>query len=298
MPIGPPIANTQFLVLDRNGQLVPIGVPGELWIGGQGVARGYWNDPRQTAEKFVTTPISKDPHSRFYRTGDLVRYLPDGNLEFLGRADTQVKVRGFRIETAEVESVLRQYPGVRECVVNAREVVAGDKRLVAYLVGTKPSPPPAELRRFIAARLPDYMVPSLFVELDSLPLTPNGKVNRKGLPAPGQKHGERNGSFTAPRNPTEALITKICSEVLKLDRIDVEESLFDLGADSIHLFQIAARAEDGGVKITPTQILSGRTIAAICLEIKNGENGKTPGDEPDLAPVSRQKHRIQRSWLS
>jgi acyl-CoA synthetase (AMP-forming)/AMP-acid ligase II len=199
-------------------------VPGELWIGGEGVARGYWNDPRQTAEKFVSNPISTDAHSRFYRTGDLARYLPDGKLEFLGRTDTQVKVRGFRIETSEVESVLRQYPGVRECVVDAREADAGDKRLVAYIVGPQPTPPPGELRRFIASRLPDYMVPSLFVELDALPLTPNGKVNRKGLPAPGQKHRESNGSLTAPRNPTEALLAKICADVLKLDQVDVEKA--------------------------------------------------------------------------
>ncbi len=298
VPIGPPIANTQFLVLDGNRQVVPIGVPGELWIGGEGVARGYWNDPRQTAEKFVSNPFSTDAHSRFYRTGDLARYLPDGKLEFLGRSDTQVKVRGFRIETSEVESVLRQYPGVRECVVDAREADAGDKRLVAYIVGPQPTPPPGELRRFIAGRLPDYMVPSLFVELDALPLTPNGKVNRKGLPAPGQKHRERNGSHTAPRNPTEALLAKICTNVLKLDQIDVEESLFDLGADSIHLFQIAARAEDMGVKISPTQIMSRRTISAICSELNGGENGTKQSHEPQLTPVSREKHRINRSWLS
>jgi len=298
VPIGPPIANTQFLVLDGNRQIVPIGVPGELWIGGEGVARGYWNDPRQTAERFVSNPFSTDAHSHFYRTGDLVRYLPDGRLEFLGRSDTQVKVRGFRIETSEVESVLRQYPGVRECVVDAREVDAGDKRLVAYIVGPRPTPPPGELRRFIAGRLPDYMVPSLFVELDVLPLTPNGKVNRKGLPAPGQKHRERNGSHTAPRNPTEALLAKICTDVLKLDQIDVEESLFDLGADSIHLFQIVARAEDMGVRISPTQIMSGRTISVICSELGEGKNGTRKSHEPQLIPVSRQKHRINRSWLS
>jgi len=142
------------------------------------------------------------------------------------------------------------------------------------------------------------MVPSLFVELDALPLLPNGKVNRKGLPAPGKKQRERNGSLTAPRNPTEALLAKICADVLKLDQIDVEESLFDLGADSIHLFQIAARAEDMGVKISPTQIMARRTISAICTELNGAENGTRQIHEPQLTPVSRQKHRINRSWLS
>ncbi len=262
------------------------------------MARGYWQDLRQTAEKFVTSPCATDAQERFYRTGDLVRYLPDGRLEFLGRSDTQVKVRGFRIETAEVESVLRQFPGIRECVVDARELDTGDKRLVAYFVGAGPAPPPGELRRFIAGRLPDYMVPSLFVELAALPLTPNGKVNRKGLPAPGNKERQRTASITPPRNPTEATLAKICADVLKLDQIDVEESLFDLGADSIHLFQIAARAEDLGLKLAPTQILSGRTIAAICEQLSAKENRRTDDHEPHLAPVSRQKHRIHRSWLS
>jgi amino acid adenylation domain-containing protein len=298
VPIGPPIGNTQFFVLDKNRELVPIGVSGELCIGGAGVARGYWRDPAQTSEKFVADPFSAEAGALIYRTGDLVRYLPDGTLEFLGRSDTQVKIRGFRIETSEVETVLRQHPGIRECVVAARADDGGDKRLVAYFIGTDSTPPVGELRSFIGGRLPDYMVPSNFVMLDAFPLTPNGKVNRKALPAPKPQSRDRNGSFNAPKKPMEVILARICADVLKLEKIGVEESLFDLGADSIQLFQIAARAEDMGVKLAPTQIMSRRTIAAICAEFDGGEKGNGETHEPRLMPVSRERYRTNRSWLS
>jgi acyl-coenzyme A synthetase/AMP-(fatty) acid ligase len=180
--LGPPICNTQFYVLDKNSQVLPIGVAGELYIGGDGVARGYYNKPELTAERFAPDPFSRNPAARLYKTGDLVRYRPDGRLEFLGRLDNQVKVRGFRIELGEIESALARHSAVRECVVVAQEEEPGVKRLVAYLVADDNQKPASDdLRRCVATHLPEYMVPSIFVFVPSLPRTPNGKVDRKAL---------------------------------------------------------------------------------------------------------------------
>jgi amino acid adenylation domain-containing protein len=295
--IGGPIANTEFYVLDKNGRPVPIGVTGELHIGGDGVARGYWNRPELTAEKFIPDPFRGDPHYRLYKTGDLVRYRPDGTLEFLGRLDTQVKVRGFRIETAEVEHVLEQHPGVRKCVVVAREDTPGDKQLVAYVVGA-PAPAAGDLRRFLSAKLPAYMVPSVFIAMEVLPLTPNGKIDRKALPCPDASGTVRSQDAVAPRNPREQTLHDICAGVLKAGGFGVLDSLFDLGVDSIQVFQIVARANDAGLNLTPNQILAGRTIAGICQELDGA--GRTPRgrEAPRLAAVSRDRYRVRRSDLT
>ena len=294
---GPPIANTQFYVLDRQSQPVPIGVPGELYIGGDGLARGYWNDPKLTSERFVPNPFRDDPQARLYRTGDLVRYHRDGTVEFLARLDTQVKVRGFRIETSEVESAILRYPGVRECVVVAADDPSGEKRLVAYLV-TDMEFAPSELRRFLAARLADYMVPSIFMRIGSLPLTPNGKVNRKGLPEPDASATRSVQEIVDPRTPTERQLVRICSEVLGLQRLGIHDSLFDLGADSIHVFQIVARAKEANIALSPKQILEARTVGAIC-------EGLSPSDFPaplpasnEIVPVSRERYKTKRSRLT
>jgi aryl carrier-like protein len=294
--IGPPIANTEFYVLDKKGQPTPIGVAGELHIGGEGLARGYWNRPDLTEQKFVPDPFRNEADARLYKTGDLVRHRTDGTLEFLGRMDTQVKVRGFRIETAEVEHALKQFPGVRDCVVVAREDSPGDKRLVAYLVASSPAPSNGDLRKHLAVKLPAYMIPSAFVTLDQLPRTPNGKIDRRALPAPAGG-GKRPQETVAPRTPREQTIADVCAHVLKTNDFGVHDNLFDLGADSLQVFQIVARANDAGVKVTPTQILAGRTIAAICEELDKTPEPAPRTDAPRLAAVSRERFRMQRTQV-
>ena len=295
--IGPPIANTEFYVLDKKGQPAPLGVPGELHIGGEGLARGYWNRRELTAEKFVPDQFRGQPDSRLYKTGDLVRYHPDRSLEFLGRLDTQVKVRGFRIETAEVEHVLKQYPGLKECVVVAREDTHGDKRLIAYFVAKQPERVSADLRRFLAVKLPSYMVPNLFVPLEALPRTPNGKIDRRALPAPSVQGTGRSKEVVTPRNAREQTIAAICADVLKLKAFSIYDNLFDLGADSLQIFQIVARASDAGLTVTPMQILTGRTVAAISDDIERTGQTTDRGIAPRLAPISRESYRMQRSQL-
>jgi len=234
VPIGRPIANTQVYVLDHYLHPVPIAVPGELYIGGDGLARGYLNCPELNAQKFIPNPFSDEPGARLYKTGDLVRYLPDGNIEFLGRIDHQVKIRGFRIELAEIEAILSQHPDVRTAVVVAREDMPGQKRVVAYLVANQPpAPPSSELRRFLKQKLPDYMVPSAFVMLPALPLTPNGKVNRQALPTPNQVRPELELAFVAPRDALETQLTRIWSEVLGIQPIGVTDNFFELGGHSL-----------------------------------------------------------------
>jgi amino acid adenylation domain-containing protein len=239
MPIGRPIANTQVYVLDASGQPVPVGIAGELYIGGDGVAHGYLNRPELTEEKFVANPFAGDSGARMYRTGDLVRYRGDGNLDFLGRIDFQVKVRGFRIELGEIEAVLDEHPAIRQAVVMAREDTPGDRRLVGYLVlaGTA-TPAAAELRTYLKEKLPDYMVPGVFVPLDSFPLTPNGKVNRKALPPPAATRVETSAHYVAPRTNVERQVAAIWQAVLGVEKVGVTDNFFDLGGHSLLIVQV------------------------------------------------------------
>jgi amino acid adenylation domain-containing protein len=231
IPIGRPIANTQVYILDPYLNPVPIGVPGELHIGGDGLARGYLNRPELTAEKFIPNPFSADPASRLYKTGDRARYLPDGNIEFLGRFDHQVKIRGFRIELGEIEAVLGRHPAVREAVVAVREDDPGAKRLVGYVVARSPGQPAAsELRDYLKDKLPEYMIPAAFVFLDALPLTPNGKLDRKALPKPGP---DDLTADVAPRTPIEQWLREIWAEVLGVERVGVHDNFFDRGGHSL-----------------------------------------------------------------
>jgi hypothetical protein len=235
VPIGRPVANTQLYILDPHLRPVPIGVRGELHIGGVQVARGYLNRPELTAERFIPDPFSTRPGARLYKTGDWARYLPDGSIEFLGRIDNQVKVRGFRVELGEIEAVLGQHPEVRENVLTVREDPPGDKRLVAYVVPRQGrSPSTSAVQRFLRAQLPEYMVPAVFVRLQALPLTPNGKVDRRALPAPGPSRPELEQAFVGPQTRLERFLARLWCEVLKLERVGIHDNFFDLGGDSIH----------------------------------------------------------------
>jgi len=293
--IGPPIHNTTFYVLDTKQQPVPIGVPGELHIGGDGVAKGYFKNAQLTAERFIADPFSKRAGDRLYKTGDLVRYRPDGRLEFLGRLDNQVKVRGFRIELGEIESVLSRHPDIRECVVAAQQDEPGGSRLVAYCVPQESQKCSSEdLRNWVAASLPEYMIPSIFVFMPALPHTPNGKVDRKALVRLDALNLPEQNLFIAPRNPAEAKLAAVCAEVLHLERMSVHDSLFDLGADSIHLFQIIARAAQVGITLAPQQILRLRTVAALAAEsgASASENGGPKYKLERIARVSREQYQL------
>lgn len=233
IPIGRPIDNVQIYVLDQQLQPTPIGVPGELHIGGAGVAYGYLNRPALSDEKFIPHPFSRDSDAKLYRTGDLVYYRPDGNIMFLGRGDDQVKIRGFRIELGEIESALEQHANVREAVVLAREDHPGDKRLVAYLATGKDELSTRDIQRYLKERLPIYMVPSAFIMLEALPLTPNGKVDRRSLPAPDLSRIEREETFVAPRSETEQQLAEIWCGVLRIKEIGIHDNFFDLGGNSL-----------------------------------------------------------------
>ena len=242
LAIGRPIHNTQIYILDQYLQPVPVGVPGELHIGGAGLALGYLNRPDLTQEKFIPNPWSDEPHSRLYKTGDLARYLSDGNIEYLGRIDNQVKIRGFRIELGEIETVLSQYSLVQASVVIVREDTPGEKRLVAYVV---PYPEVkltiSELRQFLKAKLPDYMVPSAFVILESLPLTPSGKIDRRALPAPELTRERLDTLFVTPRTPTEEILATIWAQVLKVEQVGIDDNFFELGGHSLLATQLVSR---------------------------------------------------------
>ncbi|MFH0344255.1 MAG: amino acid adenylation domain-containing protein, partial [Chromatiales bacterium] len=289
VPIGRPIANTHVFIVDPHLNPVPIGIPGELHIGGVGLARGYLDRPELTKEKFIPNPFSEDPDSRLYKTGDLARYLADGNIEFLGRIDTQVKIRGFRIELGEIEAALNRHPAVKACAVIAREDTPGDKRLVAYVVVAEESAPAnAMLRDYLKQSLPDYMLPSAFVVLDQLPLTPNGKLDRKALPAPEYRSEE---SFVAPRTPTEDKLAAIWGQVLKLDRVGIHDNFFELGGDSILSIRIIALAHQAGLKLTPRQLFQHQTIAELAtaaeiVPIGRSEQGPVTGPVP-LTPIQQ-----------
>jgi len=263
IPIGRPISNTQIYILDSNLQSLPVGIPGELHIGGAGLARGYLNRPELTEEKFIPNPFSNSPDSRLYKTGDLARYLPDGNIEYLGRIDNQVKIRGFRIELGEIEAVLTQYPQVQSSVIIAREDTPGNKRLVAYIVPEKEATPtPNEMRQCLKEKLPEYMIPSAFVILESLPLTPNGKIDRRALPET-NLCGEIELNFVAPRNLEEEILAKIWSQVLRVEPVGIYDNFFELGGDSILTIQIITRARKAGLELTPKQLFTHQNIAEL-----------------------------------
>ncbi|MEV0981876.1 amino acid adenylation domain-containing protein [Streptomyces sp. NPDC049915] len=264
MPIGRPIDNTEAYVMDRTGRLTPVGLPGELWIAGPAVGRGYWNRPELTARRFVRHPFSDDPEARAYRTGDLVRWLPDGRLEFLGRLDDQVKLRGLRIELGEIESVVVAHEEVASAVVVLR-TVGGEPHLVAYVVpvsdsnGTGP-----KLREHCRRSLPSYMVPTWFVTLESVPLTPNGKVDRRRLPPPEAAEAD---DYTPPRDDVERVMADVWCQVLGVERVGIHDNFFDLGGHSLQVVRITNRLHEAGIDVTSRHVMAHQTIARLAEAI-------------------------------
>ena len=265
VPIGGPIANTELWVLDQYGKVLPVGVPGELHLGGDGLAREYLGRPDLTAAKFVPDPCSTKPGARLYATGDLCRYLSDGNIDLLRRMDQQVKIRGFRIEPGEIEAVLHEHPAVRECAVVVREDAPGQKRLAAYIVATESD---TQLRSWLRERLPEYFVPSFFILLDKLPLTPNGKVDRHALPAPEQGDAFAEENFVAPRTPEEERIAEIWSQVLEIKQIGVEDNFFDLGGHSLLATRVVTRVREAfGINLPLRALFDAPTIAGLAAQV-------------------------------
>jgi amino acid adenylation domain-containing protein len=268
--IGRPIANTQIYILDNRLQPLPVGVAGQLCIGGDGLTRGYLNRPDLTAEGFVPNPFSNEPGARLYTTGDSARYLPDGNIEVLGRMDHQIKLRGFRIEPGEIESVLSEHPGIFQSIVLAREDTRGDKRLVAYVVTRGIASGTAnQLRAYLKEKLPEYMVPSAYVFLEDMPLTSNGKLDRKALPAPDRSYREFEHGFAAPGTPVEEMIAGIWAEVLKLEKIGIHDNFFDLGGHSLKATQVMSRVCEALQVDLPLRVLfEAPTVAELAARVE------------------------------
>ncbi|MBD2040237.1 non-ribosomal peptide synthetase [Microcoleus sp. FACHB-672] len=269
VPLGSPLPNTQIYLLDSHLQPVPVGVPGEIYIGGAGLARGYLNQPKLTEEKFIVNPFN--PETRLYKTGDLARYLPDGNLEFLGRIDHQVKIRGFRIELGEIETALSKHPAVRETVVVVREDKLGEKSLVAYInfKSKIQNPKSSELRAFLKEKLPDYMLPSAFVVLKVLPLTPNGKIDRQALPAPETLNTDLADTFVAPRTPVEEVLAGIWAKLLNPEKLGVHDNFFDLGGHSLLITQLLAKVRESfDVNLPLRTLFDFPTIAGLANSIE------------------------------
>ncbi len=291
VPIGRPIGGAQVYILDQSLQPTPIGVPGELYIGGVGPARCYHNQATLTACKFIPDPFAQDAGARLFRTGDYGRFLPDGNIEFLYRSDSQVKVRGFRVELGEIEAVLSQHPLVSGAAVTAVEQTTGGNRLTAYIVAQSQLTP-RKLRRYLTERLPGHMIPSAFVMLDDLPLLPNGKINKEALPESAIVSTEADHGHVPPVVPqteAEKILVKIWSRALGLERVGVTDNFFALGGDSILSLQIVAQADRAGLPLTPKQIFQYQTIAelaAIVGEMSPGraEQGSVSGPVP-LTPI-------------
>jgi amino acid adenylation domain-containing protein len=268
--IGRPIDNLHVYILDESGKQVPAGTPGELYIGGAGLARGYRNRPELTAARFVPNPISAERGERLFKTGDMAKLLPDGQIAFLGRTDEQVKVRGHRVEPNEVTAAINRHPGVLQSQVVARQDGAGDMRLIGYLVlAAEGAPAPTELRDFLKDRLPEYMVPEIFVRLESLPLSPNGKIDRGQLPAPSEENTLRDQEITAPRTEVEKTVANMLGTLLGTDRVDVEGNFFVLGGHSLVGAQLIARIRSTyGVEMSLRVLYEGPTVAHLALEIE------------------------------
>lgn len=292
LTIGRPISNFQLYIVDRYLQPVPVGIPGELCIGGIGLARGYHHRPDLTAERFIPHAFSTEPGQRMYKTGDLVRYLPNGSIEYLGRIDQQVKVHGYRIELGEIEAALGQHPNIRECAVTLYEDETKNKRLVAYVVPNEPEAyTQKEVRQYLQERLPQYMIPAFFVRLEALPITPNGKVDRRALPLPGQERSQEESAFLAPRTSLEATLATIWADILHIKQVGIHDNFFELGGDSILSTQIIAHAKQMGLHFTLKHLFQFQTVAELAsvVDVENQaqtEQGPILGSLP-LTPIQR-----------
>jgi amino acid adenylation domain-containing protein len=296
IPIGRPIANTQVYILDNNLQPVPNGEAGELYIGGDGLARGYLNRPDLTAEKFIFHFFDHDLATRLYKTGDLARYLPNGNIEFLGRIDNQVKIRGFRIELGEIEREIAQHSDVREVVVLARQDETSEKQLTAYIVPHYNSGyTHNKLRGLLQQRLPNYMMPSAFVMLESLPLTANGKVDRHKLPAPSRERPQLEQVYISPQTDLERLLAGILSELLKIDRVGIDDNFFDLGASSISILQVAVRVQQElNIELSAVKLFQYSTISSLAKYLHSNQNSQPSSDKLQNRAQRQQAARTRR----
>jgi thioesterase domain-containing protein len=287
--------------LDEQLNPVPIGVTGQIHIGGVGLARGYLNQPELTAQMFIADPFSAKPGARLYKTGDLARYLHDGNIEYVGRIDQQVKLRGYRIELGEIEAVLSRHPSVQSCAVLCREDRAGDKRLVAYVVPSAGRALDAQqLREHLAQKLPQYMLPAVFVQLEAMPLTPSGKLDRSALPAPTPNRGD--APLVAPRNPLEGALAGIFSSVLNVERVGMNEDFFALGGSSLSAVQVVSRAQQLGIAISLQQMFAGASIAKLVSSLTAASSmsslvelraGQSPGALVLVPPSGGMFHRVR-----
>jgi amino acid adenylation domain-containing protein len=299
-PVGRPISNTQIYLVDSFLQPVPIGVLGELYIGGVNLARGYMGRPDLTAERFVPDPFSAQPGARLYKTGDLARYLADGNIEFIGRMDNQVKIRGYRIELGEIEAVLNQHPQVRECVVMAEPDKSGSNRLIAYIVAAgETAPKVEELRSFLRQKLPEYMVPSAFVSLDAMPLTPGRKIDRRALPSMTGIRPDLEAAFVPPRNKMEKSIAEIWKQVLGLEQVGVHDNFFDLGGHSLLMGQVFDKLQkivDG--KLSMVELLEHPTISSLARFLNKDKGGQPAVKRSDegVEKLKEGKSRLQQQF--
>ena len=297
VPLGRPLDQIQTYVLDSQLQLVPIGVPGELYIGGANLARGYWQQPTATATKFIPHPFSSEPGARLYKTGDRVRYLADGTLEFLGRTDHQVKIRGFRIEPGEITAVLALYPDIQQGVVIPWEHPQTGKCLVAYIVWQRDqSPSITDLRIFLREQLPEYMVPALFIALKQIPLTPNGKINCKALPDPSTVRPERESAYVAPRSELELTIASVWQEILRVEQVGIQDNFFDLGGHSLLLVQVHSKLRQAlATELTITDLFRYPTINALTNHLNQDQPEKSSLEQSQQRAESRLAARKQRS---
>ena len=295
--IGRPIANTEIYILDGHLNPVAVGVSGELYIGGSGVARGYLNRPELTTEKFIPNPFSPEVEARLYRTGDLARYLPDGNIEFIGRADDQVKIRGFRIELGEIEAALHQQQAVGECVVLAREDSPGEKYLAAYLVAQPGSMMAADdLRLSLRRSLPEHMIPAAFVVMEALPLTPNGKVDRKALPRPQSATGTEGKRYRPASTETEKKLAEIWAEILKVDRVGIDDNFFDIGGHSLLAIQVISRTREiFSVDVGVAQLFEAPTVGALAQAIEKLAVKRSDNMKSSITRAPRDRYRIKIS---